>query len=155
MDNRTEKRKIGDLGEELACRYLLQKGFKIVERNYWKPYGEIDIVGQIGERLVFFEVKTVTRGTFSNISHETGSTEGESGTRVTPRDVPRERVYSSEQYKAEDNIHPWKIKRLQKAIESYLSRFRNEPEWQIDALIVSLDKVSRTAKIKRIEGIVL
>ncbi len=44
-DTRTIKRKIGDLGETLACKYLEQKGFSVIERNYLKKYGEIRYCG--------------------------------------------------------------------------------------------------------------
>jgi len=56
----TEKRKIGNLGEEIACRFLLKKGFGVVNRNYLKKWGEIDIVAKKGSKLHFVEVKTVT-----------------------------------------------------------------------------------------------
>lgn len=55
----TEKRKTGDLGEELACRFLVKKGFDIVERNYLKKWGEIDIVALKDNKTYFIEVKTV------------------------------------------------------------------------------------------------
>ena len=48
---------IGNIGEERACEYLAQKGFKIIERNYHSQQGEIDIVAKDGEFLVFVEVK--------------------------------------------------------------------------------------------------
>ncbi len=156
MDNRTQKRKIGDLGEDLACRFLIGKGFTVIERNYLRPYGEIDIVVKKEGKLIFVEVKTVTRGTNPFVSGETNGGIGESGTRVTLPNVSREKVlHGNGGYRAEDNIHPWKIKRLQKTIESYLTRFKQVPEWQLDAIIVSLDKVSRTAKIKHLQHIVL
>lgn len=50
-------RKIGTEKEEMACRFLTQKGVKIRERNFRCRQGEIDIVGDDGEYLVFFEVK--------------------------------------------------------------------------------------------------
>lgn len=48
----------GALGEEQAARYLQQKGWRILERNFSAPYGELDIVAQDGKTLVFAEVKT-------------------------------------------------------------------------------------------------
>lgn len=48
----------GDLGENLACEYLKKQGYQILERNYLIRGGEIDIVAQDGEYLVFIEVKT-------------------------------------------------------------------------------------------------
>lgn len=50
----------GNIGEELACKYLLQNGYKILERNFRIRGGEIDIVAIDGEALVYIEVKTRT-----------------------------------------------------------------------------------------------
>jgi len=46
------------LGEDLACRYLADQGYRIVERNWRCRAGEIDVVAQDGECWVFVEVKT-------------------------------------------------------------------------------------------------
>lgn len=51
--------KTGALGESIACKYLREKGYRILERNYRKSWGEIDIVAQKGQCTHFFEVKTV------------------------------------------------------------------------------------------------
>lgn len=48
----------GDYGEELACNYLKNNGYKILKRNYRIRGGEIDIVAKDGDYLVFVEVKT-------------------------------------------------------------------------------------------------
>ncbi len=48
----------GKYGEWLAGRYLVQKGYKILSKNYKTPAGEIDIVARDGEKIVFVEVKT-------------------------------------------------------------------------------------------------
>ena len=56
----TQRSELGQLGENLACRHLKKKGYKIIERNYWKPWGELDIVAVSPEKiLVLIEVKTV------------------------------------------------------------------------------------------------
>lgn len=47
----------GRWGESIALKYLEDKGYYLVNRNYRTPYGEIDLVMQIGQRLVFVEVK--------------------------------------------------------------------------------------------------
>ena len=53
--------KTGQLGEELACRYLIKKGYKIVERNKrFSRNCEIDIIAYDKDTLVFIEVKTRT-----------------------------------------------------------------------------------------------
>ncbi|MDP3991720.1 MAG: YraN family protein [Candidatus Colwellbacteria bacterium] len=57
----TKKSELGKLGEDLACRYLKKKGYKVIERNYLKPWGELDIVTISPEKiLVLVEVKTVS-----------------------------------------------------------------------------------------------
>lgn len=48
----------GKAGEVLALRYLKKKGYKILERNYTCPLGEIDIVARDKKTIVFVEVKT-------------------------------------------------------------------------------------------------
>ena len=50
----------GDIGEELACKYLFANGYKIIERNFRIRGGEIDIIALDGETLVYIEVKTRT-----------------------------------------------------------------------------------------------
>ena len=52
------------LGEDLACKYLKKLGFKILERNYRKTYGEIDVIALDKDVLTFVEVKTRTSGQF-------------------------------------------------------------------------------------------
>jgi putative endonuclease len=44
-------------GETVARRYLEELGFRIVEKNFACPLGEIDLIAQEGEVLVFVEVK--------------------------------------------------------------------------------------------------
>ena len=61
---RTEKRIIGDKGEDEAVKYLIQKGYEIVKRNYGCKFGEIDIVARQNETIVFVEVKTRRNGFF-------------------------------------------------------------------------------------------
>ncbi|MDU5913721.1 MAG: YraN family protein [Anaerococcus vaginalis] len=55
---KSKKRSIGDFGEGIASRYLEKKGYQILERNFLKPYGEIDIICIKDDILTFVEVKT-------------------------------------------------------------------------------------------------
>jgi putative endonuclease len=48
----------GRNGEDIACSFLRQKGYEIVERNYRIPGGEIDVIAKRNNELVFVEVKT-------------------------------------------------------------------------------------------------
>ena len=54
------RQKIGRLGEDLARKYLRHKGLTIITSNYQVKLGEIDIVAQERDELVFVEVKTRT-----------------------------------------------------------------------------------------------
>lgn len=53
-----DKQKLGKYGEDVATRFLLQKDYKIIERNFRCRQGEIDIIAKDKEKLVFVEVKT-------------------------------------------------------------------------------------------------
>lgn len=134
----TEKQKIGQIGEDEACKYLTSLGYKIVERNYLKKWGEIDIVTLKNSKIHFIEVKSVTHVT---PVVEKGSLQGklDSG------------------YRAEDNLHPWKLQRLSRAIQSYLldRNVSDETDWQFDVVVVYLGKDKRPIKVELLEDIVL
>ncbi|KKQ75051.1 MAG: hypothetical protein US96_C0018G0023 [Candidatus Woesebacteria bacterium GW2011_GWB1_38_5b] len=53
-----EKKFLGKIGEDFACRFLLNKGYKILVRNFRSKFGEIDIIAHDGETTIFVEVKT-------------------------------------------------------------------------------------------------
>jgi putative endonuclease len=55
---REQRLTVGRAGEEAAVQYLLQRGYRILQRNYRCRVGEIDLVAQDGGTLVFIEVKT-------------------------------------------------------------------------------------------------
>ena len=49
---------LGLIGENKAKDFLINKGYKIIETNYSNKIGEIDIVAQVNDTIVFVEVKT-------------------------------------------------------------------------------------------------
>jgi putative endonuclease len=53
-----EKRRLGFLGERRAVKYLKKQGYKILERNFKCPFGEIDIIVTKDDIVAFVEVKT-------------------------------------------------------------------------------------------------
>ncbi|MBQ2522294.1 MAG: YraN family protein [Bacteroidales bacterium] len=53
-----DKKTVGTLGEEAACRYLEAQGHRILERNWRSGHLELDIVSMDGAGLHFVEVKT-------------------------------------------------------------------------------------------------
>jgi putative endonuclease len=131
----TEKRKKGDIGEEMACKYVENKGYFVKERNYWKPWGEIDIIAQKDLVLKFIEVKTVTRENPDDISHE----------------------ISGGQMRPEENFHEAKLRRLHRAIQTYLLQ-KKVPEsvpWEIDLACVYLNYETKKARVELFENIIL
>ena len=52
----------GAVGEQIACDFLQESGYRIVERNHRSRLGELDIIAEYEEFIVFCEVKT-RRGT--------------------------------------------------------------------------------------------
>ncbi|MFZ2303768.1 MAG: YraN family protein [Minisyncoccia bacterium] len=134
MTEPTKRQQIGRLGEDIATKYLENKGFSIIERNYLKKCGEIDIIAKKAGITHFIEVKSVTRENIvKNVS------------RVTNK------------YRPEDNLHPYKLKRLARVIQLYLleKHSNGEPEWVFDAITVQIDTIKRQTRVKFLENIVL
>lgn len=137
---KTAKRHIGDLGEEVACKYLVNKGFSIISRNYLKPWGEIDIVAKKGNKLRFVEVKTASVAAAGD-----------------KRGVTRETSGGRAGYRPEENVHPAKLKRLHRAVQTYLMdhNVSQETDWQIDVACVYLNHATHKARVELLENIIL
>lgn len=53
------KRQFGNSGEDIACQYLENNGYQILERNkHYSRLCEIDIIAKFKNRIIFVEVKT-------------------------------------------------------------------------------------------------
>ena len=134
--SQTEKQKFGEIGENIAVKHLVKHKYKILDRNYRKKWGEIDIIARKNKVLHFIEVKSVSCETFwfnkIDVSHET-----------------------SDYWRPEENVHPWKLKRLRRAIQSYLieKSVSCETEWQMDIMAVFIDLTKKRAKIRITEDI--
>jgi putative endonuclease len=61
-----KRRETGTLGENLACDFLGKNGYRIIERNFRCPCGEVDIIAQHQDILVFVEVRTKTSQHFGS-----------------------------------------------------------------------------------------
>ncbi len=58
-DKTVNKRELGNLGEEIACKYLMKNGYEIIARNvHYSRFCELDIIAKQKNTLVFVEVKT-------------------------------------------------------------------------------------------------
>lgn len=124
--------KIGETGENVATRFLMKHGFRIMDRNYRKKWGEIDIVAKKGGELHFIEVKSVSRETLEFVTHETS-------------------------HRPEDNVHYRKRQRLARTIETYLleKQGRSDSKWIFDVVVVYVSLKEKRTKINYIENIVL
>lgn len=118
----------GGLGEKLATRFLREQGFKIVETNYRKKWGEIDIIAEKSDILHFVEVKAT-----ATVSQET-----------------------NDEYRPEENIRLWKKQRMARAIKTYLldRKISDEKEFEIDVIALNLDFLSRKAKIRWVQNVI-
>jgi putative endonuclease len=129
---KTEKRKLGDFGESIAAKFLMKRGFVVVERNYNRPWGEIDLIVRKGGEFHFVEVKSaIKHGNSENyVNHET--------------------------LRPEDNIHERKLQRMQKAIQTYcMEHDIAEEKIFIDAVVVNISEDYKKAKVILLPNIVL
>lgn len=58
------KVRIGRYGENLAAQFLVRNGAKIIDRNFYTRFGEIDLIARSGDEILFVEVKTRTSNDF-------------------------------------------------------------------------------------------
>ena len=117
----------------MSVKHLLKRSFKILDRNYRKKWGEIDIIAKKDNILHFIEVKSVSIETKNSDKSEFGRT-----------------------FLPEENVHYWKRKRLSNTIQSYLAE-KNvsiETEWQIDIMAVFVDLKNLKAKIRITENVI-
>lgn len=127
----SNSQKIGELGEDIACKFLMKQGFSVLERNYTKKWGEIDIIAEKDDKRYFIEVKSKSVSSLDFVSYETTG-------------------------RPEENMHPWKMKRLRRVVETYLiSKRLGAVDWQFDLLIVYLDLEERKARVKKVENVIL
>ena len=119
MDN------FGEKGEILAANYLIKKGYKIIEKNYYnsKGYrlGEIDLIAKNSKgQLIFFEVKSRTT----------------KGKEVVP----------------EESITNKKLQKIFK-IAHYFLREKDllEAEWRVDFIGVIFNTITKKASVRHIK----
>jgi len=123
----TDKARVGAIGEKLVTRFLEEKGFEILDVNYRKPWGEIDIVAQRDGVLRFVEVKAMQM---------TGA---------------------SRDYRPEDHVGLWKKNRLSRVIRTYIIEKRIDENTDFDIVVaaVLLDFGNKKAKIRLVENVLL
>ncbi len=130
---RGEKNLIGACGEKIAENYLKKQNLTIIELNYLKKWGEIDIVARGTDRMHFVEVKTVSYETKQQLQS----------------------AISRGTWRPEENVHTQKIRKLNRAIESWIMESEYLGDWQIDVVAVRLVPREKYATIKYIPNVIV
>ena len=119
------KRQLGDLGEKIVVDYLKKQDYHILERNYQKPWGEIDIIVQNNKEIIFVEVKTRTVSKGQSLS-------------------PEENVGFDKKQKVIRTAQTYLLEK----------KYPLETSWQIDVIAVELNLQTRKANLKHIKNAV-
>lgn len=120
------RKKVGEKGEDIACQFLSGKGYKIIDRNYRRKWGEIDIVAEKGGVVRFVEVKAVSW--------------------ADPLDFSREM-----DYRPEELVHGTKLRKIARTAALYMEERKDQREFQIDVVGVIMNKATRTARCRLFE----
>jgi len=120
------RKNVGRIGEGIACQFLVRRGYQVLERNYRRKWGEIDIIAEKGGTVRFVEVKAVTiRGTgdFS-------------------REMDRQ---------PEELVHRTKLRKVARTAALYMEEKRDVREYQVDVVGVIMNERTRTARCRLFE----
>ncbi len=141
MDNKI----IGKIGENLACGYLVNKGYSILDRNYREKFGEIDIIAKSPDKtLVFIEVKTISKSK-PPVEKSPASYPHLAGLGYSLED---------EVLNPEDQMSASKIKKFRKISEWYANKhpeLMSKNGYRLDVIALSLK--DKLAEIKHYENI--
>ncbi|ADO77082.1 YraN family protein [Halanaerobium praevalens] len=61
--------KLGQLGEDIAVKYLIKENYHIIQRNYRNKFGEIDIIASKNNYTIFIEVKSRSSENYIALAH--------------------------------------------------------------------------------------
>ncbi len=125
----SDTKSIGNLGESIAVRFLQRKGFVIIERNYRKPWGEIDIIAEKAGVVRFVEVKAVSR------------------------EIPAADISREIEYRPEELVHSKKLRNISRTASLYMENARDSREYQIDVVGVILDTKKSLARCRLFEQV--
>ncbi len=123
---------IGKIGEDIATNWLISQKFEILERNYLRKIGEIDIVARGTLGIHFIEVKSVSYGTEEELQY----------------------AVSYETWRPEENVHNEKIRRLKNAIQTWVHENSYDGMFQIDILTVRIVTDEKFAQVEVIENVI-
>jgi putative endonuclease len=87
-----QRQRLGIVGEELAVATLVARGYAILERRYSTERGEIDIIAEDGDTLVFVEVRARATGEFGSAAESVTITKQRQVARVAMEYLSRHRI---------------------------------------------------------------
>ena len=126
----SKSQKIGLIGEEVACKFLMKHGFEVIERNYTRKWGEIDIIAKKSNVLHLIEVKSVSCVTLNGVLQVN--------------------------YDPVQNMHHKKLNRLARAVQTYLIEKNSKGySWQFDYIGVFIDLAKRISKVQHLEDLII
>lgn len=146
-------KEIGDLGEQVACKHLKNKGFSIIERNYWRKWGELDIVASSRSGLFASVARETSNFDDKNVTHETKIHFIEVKTLSYGSKKELEWAVTHETWRPEEQVHRFKLHQIEKALETWISEHGYTGNWQIDVVAVRLVPDIKLARVKIIENI--
>ena len=132
-NKKLQNKVIGNQGELITANHLKRKGFTLIEMNYLRKWGEIDVIVQKDQKIHFVEVKTVSYETKTDL----------------------ERAVTHGTWRPEENVHAFKIKKLSRAIDSWIADHKWSGDWQIDVAAVRIVPRETFATIKIIDNVIL
>jgi putative endonuclease len=127
--NDENRKEVGRIGEAVAAQFLERKGFTIIDRNYRKPWGEIDIIAEKGNVVRFVEVKTLSRENLSDVTRERSN------------------------YRPEEQVHPMKLRKIGRTAELYMNGKHDDRDFQIDVVGVYLNARTHQARCRLFEQV--
>ena len=119
------QQRLGAFGETIAKCYLEKKEYTIVDINYRKPYGEIDIIARKGALLLFCEVKTIKEHPMNHF-------------------LPEQKVNRQKMRKLRQICETYLREK----------HYPVNQQWQIDILAITINNLTKRAKITHFENAV-
>lgn len=129
MSKKEENRRIGQIGEGIAAKFLENKGFTIIDRNYKRKFGEVDIIAKKGSVVHFVEVKSTRYIAIPGVTRENGG------------------------YRPEELVHPKKLEKIRRVGEFYINKNKKNLHYQIDVIAVFIDEARKIGKCRFTENV--
>lgn len=119
-----DTRELGFLAENIAARHLESKGYQVIERNFRKPWGEIDVIAAKDGTFYFVEVKANHQEFIGDFNPEV---------RVNPEKLSKI-IKTAALYMTHETSVP-------------------ETGWQVDIISVTFNQSAKKAKIKHFKNV--